>query len=260
MADEERAADVDADPRAFFGRHAAQYAKSEGHKSGADLDMVVRALSPLDGAACLDVATGTGFCALALARAGGRVTAVDLTAEMLAETAALAAAAGVDIALVAGDACRLPLPDLSFDRVTCRRAAHHFDDVGAAVGEAFRVLRPGGLLAVADMAPAAAASVFQDDIERMRDPSHRHALTPEQWRATFEAAGFERVAIELWHERQDFDRWYYPVTDAARRARIEAAMAAAPAAAAEALGLRREPGKGWSLVKQRAVVVGRRPA
>jgi SAM-dependent methyltransferase len=249
----------DADPRAFFGQHAAAYAKSEGHKSGADLEMVVRALSPLDGRDCLDVATGTGFCALALARAGGHLTAVDLTEEMLAETARLAAAEGVDIVLATGDATRLPFADESFDRVSCRRAAHHFDDVAQAVREAFRVLRPGGRLAIADMAPRADASALQDSIERMRDPSHRHALTPEEWRKTFEDAGFEAIGIELWHERQDFSQWYYPVTDAAARARIAAAMDGAPPDAARALGLRRDDGAGWSLVKQRAVVVGVRP-
>lgn len=249
----------EADARVFFGRHAAAYAQSEGHRTGADLEMVVRALSPVEARACLDVATGTGFCALALARAGGRVTAVDLTTEMLAETTRLAADEGQAIAVVEGDAGALPFADGRFERLSCRRAAHHFDDVGAFLREAYRVLGPGGLGCVADMAPPAAAEAFQNALERLRDSSHRHAPTPRAWRRAFVEAGFEAVRLELWRERQDLARWLYPVVDAEVRARVEAALADAPPAAARALDLRREAGGGWSLVKQRAVIAGRRP-
>lgn len=244
----------ESDVQAFFGRHAADYAQSEGHRSGADLAMLVAALMPVQGRDCLDVATGTGFTAVALAQAGGRVVAVDLTAPMLAETERLAAEAGTAVRVVRGDAAKLPFADASFDRLSCRRAAHHFDDVPAFLAEARRVLRPGGRLAIADMAPDATCAAFQDHIERLRDASHRHALSPDEWRDAVQDAGFEGVAVELWHERQTFERWYYPVTEVAARRRIEAEMAGAAPRVAAALGLRREADGSWSLVKQRAVV------
>jgi SAM-dependent methyltransferase len=251
--------DDGADARAFFGRHAADYAVSEGHRRGADLEMVVAALAPVAGRRCLDVATGTGFCALALARAGGRVTAVDVTVEMLAQTVRLAHAEGVEIAAVAGDAADLPFDDASFERVSCRRAAHHFEDVAAFLREAWRVLVPGGLVCVADMAPPGGASDLQNALERLRDASHRLALTPQAWHDALWAAGFEAVKLELWLERQDRARWLYPVDDPDVQARVDAAVAAAPPDAASALGLRDEAGGGWSLVKQRIVIAGRRP-
>lgn len=246
------------DARAFFQRHAQAYAQSESHRTGRDLEMLVQALSPLAGMTALDVATGAGFAAVALAEAGAHVTAVDLAPAMLAETGRLAASRGLEVALLEAEATALPFDDAAVDRVVSRRAAHHFADVPAALREWLRVLRPGGLACVADMSPPAAGADFQDAFERIRDDSHRRALPPEAWAQSFADAGFADIALEVWSERVGFDRWLYPVADAAIRAAVQAFLAEAPAAAAAALDLRRDEGE-WSFVKQRVVVWGRRP-
>lgn len=252
MTDESAAA------RAFFERHAQDFARSESHRTGRDLGMLRDALMPLDGMTAVDVATGAGFAALVLAEAGARVSAVDVAPAMLAQTARLAAEHGIVVTLFEADAAALPFADASVDRVASRRAAHHFPDVAAALREWHRVLRCGGLVAVADLSPPPQAAAFQDGFERIRDGSHRRALTPGGWVAALEAAGFADVRCEPWCERVAFDRWLYPVDEAGVREAVLQRFAAAPREAAAALGLVCD-GDGWSFVRQRVVVSGKRP-
>jgi ubiquinone/menaquinone biosynthesis C-methylase UbiE len=244
--------------RAYFSRHAADYARSESHRGGRDLDMLAGAAEPLAGAEVLDAATGTGFTAVALARRGARVTAADITPAMLAETARLAERAGVAVRLLLADVARLPVPQASFDRVVSRRAAHHFPDVEAALAEWRRVVRPGGTVVVADMSPPPAAAALLNAMERARDASHRWALTPDQWRTALLAAGYDGVAVATWSERLTLGRWLYPVADEAARRAAEELLAGAAPGEALALGLRREADGEWSFVKQRVVARARR--
>jgi SAM-dependent methyltransferase len=257
--DGEDAGKASGDARAFFGRHARAYAASPSHRDGPDLAMVVEALMPLAGREALDVATGAGFAALAMARAGASVTAVDVTPEMLAETRRLLADEGFEARLVLADTAALPFAAGSFDRVVSRRAAHHFAAIDAALGEWRRVLRVGGIACVADMAPPLAAAAWQNALERARDASHRRALAPDEWRRALLDAGFAEVQVETWRERQTLSRWLYPVADDALRRHAEAAFATAPAAVAAALAFRREADGEWSFDKQRIVARAVRP-
>jgi len=87
---------------------------------------------------------------------------------------------------------QLPFADGAFDLVTCRIAAHHFRRVDRFASECWRVLRPGGALALADnVSPDDPdAAVEADAIERFRDPSHVHCLSIGEWRQVLERAGF----------------------------------------------------------------------
>src|SRR5881394_3745717 len=81
-------------------------------------EVVIGAAGVLAGDEVLDVATGTGNCALLAARAGARVTGLDVTPELLTVARARAVEAGVEIAFDEGDAQALPYEDARFDRVT----------------------------------------------------------------------------------------------------------------------------------------------
>lgn len=111
----------------------------------------------IGGGDVLDAGCGTGTLAVALARAGARVTGVDGDPGVLARARAKAAAAGVDVTFTEGLAGTLPLPDRSFDAAVCSLLLHHLAPAAkaAALADVRRVLRPGGRLHVADWgAPA----------------------------------------------------------------------------------------------------------
>lgn len=106
----------------------------------------------------LDLACGLGDPALTLADAAplGRVTAVDITPEMVHEARSRARAGGVtNVEFVEADLESLPFPPESFDRVTCRFGIVYAADARRALGEIGRVLRPGGVVVLLVWGPLA---------------------------------------------------------------------------------------------------------
>jgi ubiquinone/menaquinone biosynthesis C-methylase UbiE len=92
----------------------------------------------------LDVGCGQGIDLIQLARAGARVTGIDLTPRHVELAREHLEALGLDGVVLEGDAERLPFPDDSFDLVTSNGVLHHTPDMEAALREIRRVLRPDG--------------------------------------------------------------------------------------------------------------------
>ncbi|MGO9488579.1 MAG: class I SAM-dependent methyltransferase [Solirubrobacteraceae bacterium] len=105
------------------------------------------------GVELLDVATGTGNVSVPAARAGAKVTALDLTPKLLDKQRERAAAAGVEVDLIEGDAEQLPFRDSTFDRVTSCFGVMFAPRQQIAATELMRVLRPGGTLVLAAWTP-----------------------------------------------------------------------------------------------------------
>jgi SAM-dependent methyltransferase len=101
----------------------------------------------------LDVATGTGNGALIAAERGARVSGLDLTPKLLGIAAERAAAAGVEIDLVEGDAEALPYEDDSFDAVISMYGVMFAPNQQQAADELVRVCRPGGRIGIAAWTP-----------------------------------------------------------------------------------------------------------
>jgi ubiquinone/menaquinone biosynthesis C-methylase UbiE len=152
----------------------------------------------------LDVATGAGFTAVAFAPLVAEVTGLDVSAAMLQKARERARAAGLgNLVFETGAAESLPFPPEGFDGVVCRLAAHHFLSPPKFVGEAYRVLRPGGRLLVADSAEpdnAPEVDAWHNHVEVLRDGSHVRNYTPAEWRGFVTGAGFELEDLDLVRE------------------------------------------------------------
>ncbi len=113
-------------------------------------------LEPVGGRVILDVGTGTGRAAIALASRGASVTGVDASAEMLAVAERRAADAGVAVTFTRGDAHGLAYPDRSFDAVVCLRVLMHTPDWRQSLAELCRVARNRVVIDYPALASAAA--------------------------------------------------------------------------------------------------------
>jgi ubiquinone/menaquinone biosynthesis C-methylase UbiE len=110
----------------------------------------VEGLVPSPPTDALDLATGTGFVALILAALGHRVTAIDLSTDMLAVAAATADRRGLDVEFLAGDAVQPAFDDASFDLITCRHLLWTLREPDRALSNWRALLRPGGSLVAFD--------------------------------------------------------------------------------------------------------------
>ena len=144
-----------------WSARADAYRTSPTHREGDDLDALVAWCDPGADVEALDVATGGGHVARRLAEAGCRVTTCDAAEGMRPDVVCPAEA--------------LAFPDRSFDVVACRIAAHHFDDVAAAVREMARVTRR--LVVIED---TLYADERVEEAERAARPDHVPLLQPRR--------------------------------------------------------------------------------
>ncbi len=193
-----------------FGEAAADYAASSVHAKGESLARLVKLVRPERAWRVLDVATGAGHTALAFAPHVAKVTASDITEEMLAEARRLAAARGLaNVKTSHAKAEDLPFPDMSFDCVTCRLAAHHFGSPRAFASEAFRVLMPGGTFALVDNVSPEDPELARayNHFEKLRDPSHGRCLSLTEWMKLLGHSGFAVAQCEEMDQAIAFAPW-----------------------------------------------------
>lgn len=132
---------------------------------------------PLPDAAIVDLACGTGSAALAAAARGARVTAVDITAELIA--IAERRDGGHHVTWLTGDASDTGLPASSFDAVMSNMGII-FVDPDRQVAELARLLRPSGVLAFSSWVRDAANPFFDPVVEVLGRPATA-TFAPDQW-------------------------------------------------------------------------------
>jgi ubiquinone/menaquinone biosynthesis C-methylase UbiE/DNA-binding transcriptional ArsR family regulator len=195
----------------YFSRHAPQWDRIRKlHIADAAVEHAVRsALADKPMRSLLDLGTGTGRMLELFGDDVERGIGLDLSLDMLALARTRLDRAGHKHCSVRhGDIYDLALPRDSFDAVIIHQVLHFLDDSARAIGEAARVLRPGGRLLVVDFAP--------HDLEFLREEhAHRRlgfaAETVTQW---MEAAGLDvmrqqtlppgpdgKIAVSLWLAR-----------------------------------------------------------
>lgn len=193
-----------------FGDHAENFVRSQTHAQGYTLGRLVEVVQPQSSWRTLDIATGGGHTAIAFSRHVHEVIATDLTNRMLIaakQNAEVQGASNIRYAQV--DAHHLPFANQSFECITCRIAPHHFPDVGAFVNEATRLLKPDGILAIADNVVSGEARTARlvNNLERFRDPSHHWAYSLDDWETFFFSAGLTVSHTQIATKDTDVDEW-----------------------------------------------------
>ncbi len=131
----------------------------------------------------LDVGCSAGTAALRAARAGGRVTGLDLAPELLEAGRLLAADAGVGVEWVEGDAEAMPFVDASFDVVLSVLGVMFAPRHQIAADELIRVLRPGGRMVLCNWAFDSTISRTFGAVARYMPPPPSFAVPPPLWGA-----------------------------------------------------------------------------
>jgi ubiquinone/menaquinone biosynthesis C-methylase UbiE len=185
----------------IFGDRAAFYTTSPAHTDPQVLARVVELAHPQPDWVALDIATGSGHTALALAPHVKSAVGIDITAEMLREAEMLRNDRSIaNVTFRPGDVHNLPFDDGAFQLVTCRRSAHHFSNIRRALQEIRRVLVRGGRVVIDDR------SVPEDDfadrcmnlLDTWHDESHVREYRPAEWRTMLEDAGFIVETVETY--------------------------------------------------------------
>lgn len=253
---------IQAASAAQFDKQSANYGAGHLLAQTADIEGALPHLALPPQPRVLDVACGGGHCGLFFAARGARVVLGDISANMLAGAAKLAADRGFAVETREFPAEAIPFPDATFDLVTSRVAPHHFSGPDRFVRETARVLKPGGCFllidgTVEDGRPEAEAWIHR--LEKWRDPSHHRFWTPAAWRGWCAEAGLTVAHWELQPFKQPDLEWYFRTagTSPENQALVRAALAETPPELRAFFRLAEEDGKTvwwW----QRLVLVARK--
>jgi SAM-dependent methyltransferase len=215
-----------------FTHQADAFNASPAMQMADTLDRLLDLLPASPGERWLDAACGPGIVARALAPRVAAVEGVDLTPAMVDLATREAAERGIaNVRFMLGDATALPYGDAAFAGAVTRFSLHHVPLPGRVVAELARVVRPGGIVAVADHVTAdeAVTAAWHEEIERLRDPSHWACLTPTRIAGLGRQAGLAVVREERWDFAIDFEEWIGRGSGGeASRALIEQALRDAP--------------------------------
>lgn len=193
-----------------FGDQANAYLTSAVHAQGKDLQRLATLLQPHSDAHLLDLGCGAGHASFAAAAVVKSVVSYDLSAQMLTVVSQAAADKKLtNIEVKQGLAESLPFDDRSFDVVISRYSAHHWHDVGQALREVKRVLRPGGKVIFMDVVSPGhpVLDIYLQTVEVLRDTSHVRNYSPGEWLALFTEAGLAINEVTSDRLYLEFSSW-----------------------------------------------------
>jgi ubiquinone/menaquinone biosynthesis C-methylase UbiE/catechol 2,3-dioxygenase-like lactoylglutathione lyase family enzyme len=196
--------------REQFSRSAESYVTSELHAKGKDLAKLVEIADVSRQTILLDVATGGGHVANAMAPNVNKVIALDLTKEILESAERFIRENGhKNVEFVEGDAGRMSFGNETFDIVTCRIAAHHFPQIKNFIREVRRVLRPGGQFLLVDNVVPEIEELdsFYNKVEQIRDYSHFRAWKKSEWLKMLEDEGLFTQEWFRFSKTFEYETW-----------------------------------------------------
>lgn len=163
-----------------FTKKVAVTSCMPGHDNvlGMMLDML--RITPND--TLLDVACGGGLIACALAPKIKHAAGIDITPAMIEKAKQLGQARGLEnISWHIGNVSPLPFLDASYSVVICRYAFHHFPQPAQVLKDMVRVCSNSGVVMVVDVAVPDGKREAYDRAEKLKDPSHVRAMTPDEF-------------------------------------------------------------------------------
>lgn len=193
-----------------FGSQASAYLSSAVHASGRDLERLSARLATFPHAKLLDMGCGAGHASFIAAGQVKEVVAYDLSEQMLAVVNDAAQTRGIaNLTTRHGYAEILPFDDQSFDVVISRYSAHHWHDVGKALREVKRVLKPGGIVIFMDvMSPGhPVLDIWLQTVEALRDTSHVRNYSSGEWLSLFNEAGLISQNLLCDRLELEFSSW-----------------------------------------------------
>jgi excisionase family DNA binding protein len=179
----------ESETKEFFNRVAPQW---EDIRRGYYDESVINRLLETDilksEMTVLDLGAGDGYLSRAIAGFVKKVVAVDISGEMLKELLKKASDEGIaNIETLESDGCDMPLEKSSVDIVCSNMYLHHIEDPMNAINEMKRVLKPKGMVFLADFK--------EHDNSELKEKMHDvwQGFSPEDVREWFEKCGFRNI-------------------------------------------------------------------
>ncbi len=161
---------------------------------------MVRAVDPQPGERILDVAAGTGTSSAALQKNGARVIALDFSAGMVEE----GRKKHKSTEFIQGDAQKLPFGDNEFDAVAISFGLRNVNNPKAALGEMYRVLKPGGRVVVCEFSRPPIALLRASYFTYL---THVMPLVVDRISSNPAAYSYLAESIKGWPDQGELSQW-----------------------------------------------------
>lgn len=190
-----------------FTKQANSFAEMPEHSHKSAFQLMIDTSGVTLNDTVLDVACGPGLVACAFAPKAAHVTGIDITPAMIEKARKLQEEKGLkNMDWRIGDVLPLPYPDESFSMVITRYSFHHFLDPFRVFKEMHRVCKRNGTLMVVDAAIPFEKRAAYDHVEKLRDPSHTSACTPQEFIDMAEKLKLNRVTIKWYKLEMELEK------------------------------------------------------
>jgi ubiquinone/menaquinone biosynthesis C-methylase UbiE len=213
--------------REEFSRQAEAMTHAPAFSADAVLSRFKALIAPKASGVMLDLACGPGILLASLASTMRLNVGVDLTPKMIQIARAKCPAAGLaNTRFVESFAEQLPFATAAYDCVVTRLSIHHFLDPLIVLREVKRILKPDGVLAIADLISSndPTEARLHNALEQLRDPSHIRMLPENELLTVVTEAGFRVVSTDHWLQQRHFGEWAAIVEHARSLKALEVAM------------------------------------
>jgi ubiquinone/menaquinone biosynthesis C-methylase UbiE len=215
--------------QAFTGQSQGFSSEGDTYADAEELAWMLEDLPVSPDAQALDIASGTGEFARALAPHVGTVIGLDATDAMMEQGKKFIEQAGIEnISFKKGIVQDIPFEDETFDIVSSRYAFHHFADPRPVISEMARVCKTGGHVIIVDIiVPDESTAVESNYYEWLCDQSHTRALHPGEFETYFRLFGLDVVSARTRALENEFIEWMdFSLTEKPHREEILRAVSA----------------------------------